>query len=123
MMNMFKYSIGVLFISVCFTVSVSAHTATISEHPLNDKINKHHKVLSKTHLGSYFYVGTEAEIIISQSNNQPPLLDNTTSNAISIRLRSSQLSLNERHTYTNYDGLFYRYSFLRAIIFPFHSFL
>jgi hypothetical protein len=72
----------------------------------------------------YFYIDTEAESLVSES--QPDFLllsfDDDKSKSDGLLNKSKALSLALSVTLQNYDRDFFNKSFTKEIIFPFHSF-
>lgn len=122
-MKLFKHIILFLVLSVLFKVTVSAENLSLTETSIDNSVKNDHSAQSISSLGIHFYIGTEVESLVSISQPEHlPLVDVELSKKDGLLNRSLKLSLAFGSSFQNYARNFFNISFIKEIIFPFHSF-
>lgn len=123
-MKMFKFILSYVAFSICFMLSASAGNALhISDITVSKTSNNKHHKLSTTQIGSYVFTEPKIEVIGSGSDAEPVLLEKTTNVYATVTSLSFRLSLLNTITVRIYAQKAFSTAYLRAILFPFHSFL
>lgn len=111
-------------LSVLFIVSVSAGNVTFSDYSSNYTLEQESTVEAKSNYELHLHLGTEVQSILGLS--RPDILrlsqDRHLFNTDGLLSRSTYLSLNQGGKTVDYDYIFIHNSFIKDIIFPFHSF-
>ncbi|GEQ85807.1 hypothetical protein ULMS_13150 [Patiriisocius marinistellae] len=113
-----------IVLSVLLSVSVSAGNLAFLESSIDAPVTEEHSVQSKATIGMYFLLRSEAEFLVNVPKPDSILFsfEDETSKTNGLLNRSRKLSLYKGGKSQYFNLIFLNNSFLKDIMYPFHSF-
>ncbi|WP_405368319.1 hypothetical protein [Nonlabens sp. Asnod2-A12] len=123
-MKTIQHFINFIVLSVLFVVSVSAGNVTFSDHLIEYPIEDTATVQAASSYHHHLFIGANVPSIVHLSAPERSRLttDHYYFHTTGLLNRSSYLTLNQGSKTIKYDYIFIHHSFIKDIIFPFHSF-